>query len=299
MARPFEEICKELRGESREREMLAGHTSLKVGGPADLFALPADRDDLIRLIDNLRTRNIPYLVLGGGYNLLVRDGGFRGVVISLARMAAIAETDAGLVRVEAGATNGALERFCSEHRFTGLEFVVGIPGTVGGSLAVNAGAHGEALLDRVENLEMLREGIPTVAPREALRYGYRHLDLLPGEIILGASFRLARGEAAVIEDRVRGFLAHRRQAQRVGFPNAGSFFKNPAGEQAWRLIDAAGMRGVSVGGAQVAEAHANFLVNRGGATARDFLELAALVKEKVRETSGIILEEEVRIVGEA
>ena len=134
--------------------------------------------------------------------------------------------------------------------------------------------------------------------REALRYGYRHLKLAPGEIVIGATFRLAHGEAKAIEERIEGFLAHRRQAQRVGLPNAGSFFKNPPGEQAWRLIDAAGMRGERVGGAQVAEAHANFLVNRGGATAGDFLELAARVKERVLATSGIRLEEEVRIVGE-
>ena len=134
--------------------------------------------------------------------------------------------------------------------------------------------------------------------REELDYGYRYLALAPGEVIVGATFRLAMGSAAEIEDRIEGFLAHRRNAQRVSHPNAGSFFKNPEGMQAWRLIDAAGLRGYRIGGAQVSEVHANFLVNRGGATAKDFLELAALVKEKVKEQSGIELEEEVRIVGE-
>lgn len=298
MNRPWDDITRKLRGEVLENEPLSRHTSLKVGGAADLFVIPADLDDLKLLIDNVLAARLPYLVIGGGYNLLVRDGGFRGVVISLARLAEIEATAEGVVRAGAGATNGALVRFCTEERLAGLEFLAGIPGTIGGSLAVNAGAHGEALLDRVESLETLRDGAPAVTAREALRYGYRHLELAPGEIVIGATFRLAHGEAKAIEERIEGFLAHRRQAQRVGLPNAGSFFKNPRGEQAWRLIEAAGMRGARVGGAQVAEAHANFLVNRGGATARDFLQLAAEVKARVLQTSGIRLEEEVRIVGE-
>jgi UDP-N-acetylmuramate dehydrogenase len=293
-----EGITRGIRGEALEKEPLSRHTSLKVGGPADLFVIPADRDDLVQLIDNLHTAQVPFLVIGGGYNLLVRDKGFRGVVISLSRLATVTVTADGVVIAGAGATNGALVRFCSDQGLTGLEFLAGIPGTVGGSLAVNAGAHGEAFLDRVAQLETLRDGGVTSTPRDALRYGYRYLELYPGEIVVGATFRLGRGEAARIEERIEGFLAHRRQAQRVNFPNAGSFFKNPPGEQAWRLIDAAGMRGERVGGAQVAEAHTNFLVNRGGATAADFLELAALVKERVFATSGIRLEEEVRIVGE-
>ena len=298
MQGPREEITRGIRGEVLEKEPLSRHTSLKVGGPADLFVIPADRDDLVQLIDNLHTAQVPYLVIGGGYNLLVRDKGFRGVAISLWRLATVTASVDGVVYAGAGATNGALVRFCEEERLAGLEFLAGIPGTVGGSLAVNAGAHGEALIDRVERLETLRDGKVTSTPREEIRHGYRYLELAPGEIVIGATFRLSRGDGARIGERIEGFLAHRRQAQRVSFPNAGSFFKNPPGEQAWRLIAAAGLRGERVGGAQVAEAHTNFLVNRGGATAADFLELAARVKERVLATSGIRLEEEVRIVGE-
>jgi UDP-N-acetylmuramate dehydrogenase len=294
----YREIAQAVRGELLRDEPLARHTSLKVGGPADLFVIPADRDDLQTLIDKLLIAQIPYLVVGGGYNLLARDGGFRGVVISLRSLNRLEELSGSRVVSEAGATNGSLVRFAEERSLTGLEFLIGIPGTVGGALAVNAGAHGEAVLDRVESLTTLRDGRVLVTGQEKLSFGYRHLALGPGEIVLAATFHVAPGSTTAIEERIEGFLAYRRTAQRVGYPNAGSFFKNPPGKQAWQLIDAAGLRGFRVGGAQVAEAHANFLVNRGGATARDFIELAGLIRAKVKEVSGIALEEEVRIVGE-
>ena len=287
-----------MKGEALFDEPLALHTSLKVGGPADVFAFPADLDDLRTLLQLIAQTGTAYLVIGGGYNLLVRDGGFRGVVISLRNLRRMEEVPGKRVSAEAGVTNGALVRFAEEKRLTGMEFLIGIPGTIGGALGVNAGAHGEAVLDRLETLTTLRDNEMRTRGREELDYGYRYLALTPGEIIVGATFRLAAGSAAEIVGRVEGFLAHRRNAQRVSHPNAGSFFKNPAGMQAWRLIDAAGLRGYQVGGAQVSEVHTNFLVNRGGATAKDFLELAALVKERVKEQSGIELEEEVRIVGE-
>jgi UDP-N-acetylmuramate dehydrogenase len=281
-----------------EDEALARHTSLKVGGPADLLVAPVDLDDLYVLLALLGERGTPYLVLGGGYNLLVRDGGFRGAVISLGAMAQLEEHAGNRVAAEAGATIGSLVRYTTERSLAGLEFLSGIPGTVGGALAMNAGAHGEAVLERVETLTTVRGGELLIRQRAELEYGYRYLALAPGEIAAAVTFRLTRGSAADIESRVEAFLAHRHNAQRVHYPSAGSFFKNPPGQQAWRLIDEAGLRGHRIGGAQVAEAHTNFLVNRGGATARDFLELAALIKDKVRERNGITLEEEVRIVGE-
>jgi UDP-N-acetylmuramate dehydrogenase len=285
-------------GEVLENEPLARHTSLKVGGPADFFVIPADLADLQALLALLAGKGIPRLVIGGGYNLLVRDGGFRGVLISLRGLARLEQLDGNRIYAEAGVTTGALVRFAEERELAGLEFLSGIPGTVGGALCMNAGAHGEAILDRVERLTTIRGGEVTVTERTGLNYGYRRLALAPEEIVIGATFQVAVGSAAEIEGRIEAFLAHRRNAQRVGYPSAGSFFKNPEGKQAWRLIDEAGLRGYRVGGAQVAEAHANFLVNRGGARAADFIELCGIIKEKVMEQSGIILEEEVRIVGE-
>jgi UDP-N-acetylmuramate dehydrogenase len=287
-----------IRGEVLFDEPLARHTSLKVGGAADIFAVPADLDDLRSLLRLIAETGAACLVIGGGYNLLVRDGGFRGVTISLRDLRRLDELPGNRVKAEAGVINGALVRFAEERCLAGLEFLIGIPGTLGGALSMNAGAHGEAVLDRLETLFTLSDGEVRTMTHDELDYGYRYLSLRPGEIVVGATFRLDRGSAAEIEARIEGFLAHRRNAQRVSHPSAGSFFKNPEGAQAWRLIDGSGLRGHRIGGAQVSEIHTNFLVNRGGATAKDFLELAALVKEKVKKQSGIELEEEVKIVGE-
>lgn len=291
-------MLEEFRGEIRRNEPLALHTSLKVGGPADIFAVPADLDDLRGLLAALAGSRLPFLVIGGGCNLLAKDGGFRGAVISLAGFHRLERIPGNLVTAGAGATNGALVRFSEEAGLGGMEFLSGIPGTVGGALSMNAGAHGEAIVERLATLTTLNREMITRRGQEKLDFGYRFLKLLPGEIILEATFRLEERRGEEVAEQIERFLAHRRTTQRVFYPNAGSFFKNPEGKQAWKLIDAAGLRGYRVGGAQVSEVHANFLVNRGNATARDFLELAELVKEKVKAESGIELEEEVRIVGE-
>jgi UDP-N-acetylmuramate dehydrogenase len=291
------QVSARVRGEVLCHEPLALHTSLKVGGPADCFVVPADLDDLRELLLLCAEKDAAHLLIGGGYNLLVRDGGFRGVAISLRNFRGIARAAGNVVSVGPGVTTGELVRYAEERRLAGLEFLIGIPGTVGGALSMNAGAHGEAILDRLTSMTTLSGGELRTRQREELTFGYRYLRLLPGEVIVEAGFQLHEGEPVEIEERLERFLAHRRNAQRVGYPNAGSFFKNPAGQQAWRLVDGAGLRGCRIGGAQVAEAHANFLVNRGGATAGDFIELATLVKEKVEAASGILLEEEVRIVG--
>lgn len=288
----------QVRGEVLRDESMARHTSLKVGGPADFFVTPVDRDDLGALLALLAETGTTHLVVGGGYNLLVRDGGIRGVVISLARLEEMTLLAGKRVLVGAGVTNRRLVQFLRDRGLGGLEFLCGIPGTVGGALAMNAGAHGGAVLDHVEELVTIRDGKVLQTGRDGLHYGYRLLMLAPGEIIVGATFRLEPADPEQIGARIADYLERRATSQKIGFPNAGSFFKNPAGEAAWRLIDGAGLRGERVGGAQVSEAHANFLVNRGDATAGDFLALAARIKDVVRQITGIALEEEVRIVGE-
>lgn len=291
-------IKQKFRGKVLNDEPMSLHTSLKVGGNADLFCIPEDLDDLGELLAILDAERVPRLVVGGGYNLLVRDGGIRGAVISLERLNRLERLDGCRLRAEAGVDNGVLVRLAHEERLAGLEFLIGIPGKLGGALGMNAGAHGEEILDRVESLDVLGKGGLETRPAAAIEYGYRFLRLAPGEIIVAATFRLEQGDPAEIESRIEGFLVHRRNTQRVGYPNAGSFFRNPSGAHAWQLIDASGLRGFKVGGAQVSQVHTNFLVNTGGATAADFLELARIIKEKVKAGSGIELEEEVKIVGE-
>lgn len=288
----------EIRGQLRQNEPMNLHTSLKVGGPADLYAVPEDAGDLQNLLSWLGEREIPWMAVGRGYNLLVRDKGIRGAVVSLERFDRITAVGGTLIRAEAGVENLALVRFAQKLGLGGIGFISGIPGTVGGAVKMNAGAYGAGLLERTDHLTLLRGGLVRDFRMEELDYGYRHLKLESGDIVLAATFRLDEREPHHTEEEIRKDLELRRTKHNVGHPSAGSFFKNPQGQAAWRLIDAAGLRGTRVGGAQVSEVHSNFLVNTGGATAADFLALAAIVKELVFATSGVTLEEEVRIVGE-
>ena len=274
------------------------HTSLKVGGPADIFAIPEDVEDLKLLLSWLGAQNIPWLTIGRGYNLLVRDKGIRGAVVSLERLCRISSAGGSLIKAEAGAENLAVVRFAQKAGLGGIGFISGIPGTVGGAIKMNAGAYGEGILERTEQLTLLRGGNIHDFRMKELDYGYRHLNLQEGDIVLAALFRLEERAAHHTEEEIRKDSDLRRSKHNVGFPSAGSFFKNPQGQAAWRLIDGAGMRGARVGGAQSSEVHSNFLVNTGGATTQDFLDLAERIINAVFATSGVTLEEEVRIVGE-
>ncbi|HWI39986.1 MAG TPA: UDP-N-acetylmuramate dehydrogenase, partial [Verrucomicrobiae bacterium] len=237
-------------------------------------------------------------VIGGGYNLLVRDGGIRGAVISLARLNRMEFASPDAVRAEAGVENLALVRFAQVKGLGGISFIAGIPGTLGGAVSMNAGAYGEGILEKAVSITLLRRGDFVEVPRGELDFGYRRLTLDAGDVVVAAAFALEQRDPSRTEEEIRKDLELRRTKHAVRHPSAGSFFKNPAGEGAWRLIDGAGLRGTCVGGAMVSEVHANFLVNTGGATAGDFLELAALVKKRVLDTYGVLLEEEVRILGE-
>lgn len=290
-------------------EPMSRHTSLKVGGPAELYAVPKDLEDLLVLINWLDAEQISHMVVGGGYNLLVRDGGIRGAVISLEKLNQIEELPSpppargegqggGLIKAWSGAENLQVVRFGQQLGLGGIGFISGIPGTIGGAIRMNAGAYGNGLLDHVNSLLLLRQGAVQELHHSQISYGYRRLDLQPGDCILAATLQLEPIDPAATEDEIRKDLELRRTKHNVGYPSAGSFFKNPPAQAAWKLIDAAGMRGQTVGGAQMAELHSNFLINRGGATATDCLKLAQKVKQAVLATSGIQLEEEVRIVGE-
>lgn len=291
-------ICPGFSGELLQNELMSRHTSLKVGGPADLYAVPKDLEDLMALVSWLDTEQIPRMVVGGGYNLLVRDGGIRGAVISLEKLNLVELLEGGMIKAWAGAENLQVVRYGQQLGMGGIGFISGIPGTIGGAIRMNAGAYGNGLLDHVDALSLLRQGAVQELQRSQINYGYRRLDLQPGDIILAATLQLEPTDPAATEEEIRKDLELRRTKHNVGYPSAGSFFKNPPDQTAWRLIDAAGMRGQTVGGAQMAELHSNFLINRGNATAADCLELAERVKQAVLATSGIQLEEEVRIVGE-
>jgi UDP-N-acetylmuramate dehydrogenase len=294
-------------GEIRRNEPMSGHTSFAIGGPADIFACPADRDDLRLLLKAVKTRKQPFFILGGGTNLLVRDGGFRGVVISLQHMNSIKierEYRAiggsfAVVYAEAGASLAKLLSFSAEQGLTGLEFAAGIPGSVGGAVSMNAGTAIGEMGDVVESVCLMSPDGDLITRHAAeLGFGYRTTAIPEGNLLLEVRVILRRDNAEKIRSRIKELLHTRKQRQPVGFPSAGSIFKNPQAEAAGRLIEKAGLKGRKIGGAQVSEKHANFIVNTGKASAADVLSLIAIIQENVLEVTGVRLEPEIKIIGE-
>jgi UDP-N-acetylmuramate dehydrogenase len=282
----------------RVAEPLSRHTSWHVGGPADLFFMPRDRADLLAFLRMLPPE-VPLLWLGLGSNLLVRDGGIRGVVIST-RDALIALERRGErgVYAEAGVPCAKLARQCARWDLGPAEFFTGIPGTVGGALAMNAGAFGGETWRQVMSVETVdRHGVVRERSREQFRIGYRHVD--PGandEWFLAANFHF---EAASSEADTRALLERRKQTQPIGEWSCGSVFTNPPGDHAARLIETAGLKGLRIGGAVVSTKHANFILNEGAATAHDIEKLIRQVQQEVARQHGCQLTPECRIVGEA
>jgi UDP-N-acetylmuramate dehydrogenase len=296
------ELSEELGPAVRFDVPLARLTSLRVGGPIDAVASPANRAQLCATLRRLARARVPHFVLGGGFNSLALDAPVAGVVIQLSRWRRLEERPGSALRVEAGVSHSQLTRFCSERGFSGLEFGAGIPGSIGGWIAMNAGIPGREVGDRVLEIEVAS---PTGAgishlPRAVLHFRYRALrGLAPGSVILSALLRIDRSTAAAVRAEVDALLARREKTQPLSVPSCGSVFKNPPGDFAGRLIEAAGLKGHRVGGAQISPLHANFIANVGGATASDVMELIRLAKERVHAQSGTRLECEVRIVGGA
>ncbi|MBU1745712.1 MAG: UDP-N-acetylmuramate dehydrogenase [Proteobacteria bacterium] len=299
------------RGELRQRmsgailfdEPAGRHTSIGVGGGIDALLFPEDEGGLTNVIGYLRRREVPFLPVGNWTNLIVRDGGFRGALVSLACLRDLCLRDEGkgnvLLLAGAGCPLSELVSLAMREALTGMEFCAGIPGSVGGAIRMNAGAYGGEIKDIVESANLLdASGDIHAATRDELPFAYRTLDLPAETIIIGAAIRLRRGEAEKIAGRVREIIGMRKEKHPLEFRNAGSVFKNPRDCPAGRLIEEAGLKGIRIGDAQVSEKHANFIVNRGHATAADILGLVALIQQRVLEKTGLTLETEVRIIGE-
>jgi UDP-N-acetylmuramate dehydrogenase len=292
-------VLKPLRGEVWYRERLAGYTSWRVGGPADRLYLPADRDDLLAFLKTLPEHE-PLFWLGLGSNLLVRDGGIRGSVISTRnRLKLMRRIDIDHVFVEVGVPCAHVARYCTERNMSGAEFLAGIPGTMGGALAMNAGAFGGETWSLVEKV-LTTDRFGAMQERGAGDYSadYRSVKGGEGEWFLGAWLKLTLGDAEAGRERIRGLLARRAATQPTQQPSCGSVFRNPPGDYAARLIEASGLKGHSLGGACVSEKHANFIVNLGNATAWEIERLIAHVREQVKLKQGVELTPEVRIVGD-
>lgn len=293
-----------LRGTLTRNASLARHTSWRAGGSADALYAPADRDDLATFVRQLPCDE-PVTVIGLGSNTLVRDGGVRGTVILMHDPGAAIAVANGLVYADAGIACPKLARFAAMHDCSDAEFLAGIPGTVGGALAMNSGCYGGETWSFVARVEvLLRDGSFAVRTPTDYRIGYRRVERADGSppdgIFTAAWFCFPRGDARIARERIKALLGRRIATQPLGLPNAGSVFRNPEGDHAARLIESCGLKGFAIGGARVSERHANFIVNPDrAASAADIEALIAHVRRVVRERTGVTLEPEVRIVGEA
>lgn len=298
----------QIKGEVRSSEMMSQHTSLRVGGPADLYILPQDLDDLKLILRN--HGETPLFFLGEGSNLLVSDKGVRGIVVSLKRgfkKITLPEfftnkqgKEFATLKVGAGVKMSYLAKYAAKYGLTGIENLVGVPGSLGGALIMNAGAEGTEIGDVVKNVTVLKEdGDLVTYDREQLIFEYRNT-IFPEKpcVIVHAELQLKSGDAAEIQNRIDNYLKKRSQTQPLSLPNSGSVFKNPEGEKAGQLIEQAGLKGYTIGEASVSIKHANFIVNKGQASAENIRDIIEHVQATVKEQFDVELKTEVIIAGD-
>ena len=281
-------------------EPMREHTTFKIGGPADVFVTPDTEQGLVATLDTCYRCDLPLTIVGNGSDLLVGDKGIRGVVVALGEGLSDITVDGTHVTAAAGALLSDVAAAAAEAGLTGMEPISGIPGSVGGACYMNAGAYG-GQMDQVlvSATGLSRTGKRHTFAADRLNLGYRHSVFMDeGDMVVSATLRLTPGDPAEIAARMEELLRRRREKQPLEYPSAGSFFKRPPGHFAGALIEGCGLKGFAVGGAQVSEKHAGFVVNRGGATAQDVLRLCEAVQERVFREQGVQLEPEVRFIGE-
>ena len=281
--------------------LMARYTTFRVGGAAEAVYEADNLENLRRVITYLSREQSPYLVVGRGSNLLVKDGGLEGMVIVLRGSLASVKTDttnALTVLGTGGLSLSDLLAYCRLSGLGGLEFLAGIPGTLGGAVAMNAGAFGKDISERVEEVHLLRAtGDVIVMDRTDLNFSYRGLRMDTDNVIVASRLRVNLESREKVAERISGYLMRRKKTQPIEYPSAGSVFKNPSHDYAVRLVEAAGLKVKKIGGAMISEKHANYIVNTGGATAKDILALLSLAQEKVMTETGVKLDLEIRVVG--
>ena len=281
-------------------EPMSGHTTLRLGGPADYLVFPRSAEEISAMFDEAGAYNMPVTVIGHGSNLLVLDGGIRGLVISIGKNMRKITREGNTITAQAGAMLGSVAAEAADAGLTGLEFASGIPGTVGGGVTMNAGAYDGEMAQVVTKVKGLYPGGKTVTlTNEEMEFGYRHSAVTEKNLIVTeVTFELQPGDPAEIRAKMSELNARRAEKQPLDVPSAGSTFKRPEGFFAAALIDQCGLKGYSIGGARVSMKHAGFLVNT-GTSSRDFLELMQKVQQIVEERVGVKLEPEIRVIGEA
>lgn len=299
MADLVERLRRHCAGEVRGDASLAELTTLKVGGPARVLVTAETDEDLAAVGTACREHGLPWLVVGRGSNLLVSDGGFPGIVVTLGRGFRGYEIDGDSVTAGAAEPLPVLAVRLGNEGFVGFAWAAAVPGSLGGAVRMNAGAHGRELEDHLVAAELFRlsSGTREQWPAETLGLGYRHSELPDDAVVVGATITLERGDGDAVRDEIREIKQWRRDHQPINEPNCGSVFANPPGDSAGRLIDAAGGKQLHVGGASVSELHANFIVTTPDATATDVHRLIRILQDRVEQTAGIRLRPEVRIVG--
>lgn len=297
----YNELLKIMSEEQvKTEEPMKNHTTFRVGGPAEFFAMPRTAEEVKKVIDLCRRESFPYYIIGNGSNLLVSDQGYRGVVLQIYKEMSCIEIEENVIVAQAGALLSAIANKALENGLTGFEFAAGIPGTLGGACVMNAGAYGGEMKDVLKEVTVLtEEGEVLTIPKENLELGYRtSIIARKGYIVLEARIQLREGEKEAIKSLMEELKDKRVSKQPLEYPSAGSTFKRPEGYFAGKLIQDAGLRGFSVGGAQVSEKHCGFVINRENATAADVSELMRQVSARVEEEFGVKLEPEVKRLGE-
>jgi UDP-N-acetylmuramate dehydrogenase len=294
----FQDLRRLLRGRLVKDRSLKKYTTYRVGGPADLYFEPLDRDDLAALMRYVYEREIPFFVIGKGANLLVSDNGFRGVVVNLQK--GLKELDIRDLAVTAG-SGAVLWDFLYEmqrNSLGGLEKLIGIPGTIGGAIYMNAGAFGSEISDCLVSVDVMKHnGEPETLNKEQIPFGYRKGFAEPDKITLGIALRMKASDSVVLRSTMDEIWRRRKSTQPLSYPSAGSVFKRPPGKYAGVLIEQAGLKGTRVGGAVVSTKHANFILNKNHATAQDIYDLIRIIRDRVHRRFGVTLELENQLVG--
>lgn len=281
-------------------EPMRKHISFRVGGPADILVKPRTEEQLKNIFSLIKKENIPYLIIGNGSNLLIKDGGIRGIVIEISDNFNAFSIEGNKLTVQSGALLSVVGKSVLREELKGFEFAAGIPGTIGGALAMNAGAYGGEMKDMVKSVRLMdTDGNIVEFSNEQMEFGYRRSILSrTNYVVLSAEIELEKGNYEEIKAKMADFTQRRVTKQPLSLPSAGSTFKRPEGNFAGKLIEDSGLRGLTLRGAQVSEKHCGFVVNLGNANAKDLLDLMYVVKSTVKTKFGVILEEEVKILGE-
>ncbi|MBK8911187.1 MAG: UDP-N-acetylmuramate dehydrogenase [Chlorobi bacterium] len=296
---PLDDIRKSFRGRIALNEPMERYTTFRIGGAADIYLEPLDKEDALALITYLRGQSLPYVLMGNGSNILVSDHGVRGAVVNLEVGFSYVrnQDDDGTVVAGAGIKLAKFVDFCISNGYAGTEMLAGIPGTLGGAVIMNAGAYGGEISDHMIAVELIRGSKLMTISKDDAGFAYR-TSTLQGDVILEASFQFPSGQKENMKTIRRQTLLKRNSSQPVQWGNAGSIFKNPKGDFAARLIQECGLKGTIIGGAQISDLHANFIINRGQATAADVMALIHVARQAVFEKFAIELELEVKLIGD-